>query len=54
MGSEMCIRDRYKHIQVALDKDMDDLGAMTFALSKADKDSGDDDPLVSVAWSQHF
>ena len=44
----------YKHIQVALDKDMDDLGAMTFALSKADKDSGDDDPLVSVAWSQHF
>ena len=47
-------RTSYKHIEVALDKDLDDLGAMTFALSQADKESGDNDPLVSVAWSQHF
>ena len=43
----------YKHLQVGVSKETE-AGAMTFALSKADKESGDKDPIVTLSWAQYF
>jgi len=44
----------YQHMEVSLSKSVDDLGMLTLAISKASRESGDNDPLLSVAWSQNF
>lgn len=44
----------YQHMEVSLSKAMYDLGTMTLALSKADKESGNNNAQLSVSWSQSF
>ncbi len=44
----------YKHMEVSLSKAMEDLGILTLAISKASKESGNNNAQLSVAWSQFF
>ena len=44
----------YAHIQGDITKSAGDFGDFTFSLSKADKESGDDDLKVFVSWAKTF
>ena len=44
----------YKHFQLDVTKGAGDFGDFTFTVSKADKESGDDDTLVFVSWAKTF
>jgi uncharacterized protein (TIGR02001 family) len=44
----------YKHIQIDIGKSAGDFGDFTFSVSKADKESGDDDAKVFVSWAKSF
>ncbi len=44
----------YKHLQLDVTKSAGDFGDFTFSVSKADKESGDDKPIVFVSWSKSF
>lgn len=44
----------YSHGQVDLTKSAGDFGDFTFTVSKAGKDSGDDDFLIAASWGKEF
>lgn len=48
------IKTSYKHFQLDIGKSVGDFGDFTFSVSKADKESGDDDPKVFVSWAKTF
>jgi len=44
----------YKHYQLDVTKSVGDFGDFTMSVSKADEESGDDDPIVFVSWAKSF
>lgn len=44
----------YTHVQLDVTKSAGDFGDMTFSISKADEESGDEDPIVFISWGKTF
>lgn len=44
----------YTHLQLDVTKSAGDFGDVTFSISKADEESGDDDPIVFISWGKTF
>ncbi len=44
----------YNHMQLDVTKSAGDFGDVTFSISKAGQESGDEDPIVFITWGKHF
>ena len=44
----------YQHIEVSLSKAVDDMSTMALTISKASKESGNNNAQLAVSWSQSF
>ncbi|MEL6750131.1 MAG: hypothetical protein AAFO09_07585, partial [Pseudomonadota bacterium] len=44
----------YQHMEVSLSKAINDLGTLTLAMSKASRESENNNAQFSVSWGQNF